>query len=176
MSKIGKFWLFGKQEEPAEDFDADYDNIYYEDRTTTSVADDSIEGVTEKMPLFGESATYGADVSEVQVEEEPEEIEEPLYKVVFAPDSYRDSAEIVDCFKIGRVCVIDTVELSREDFVRMLDYVMGAVQALDGELVRLSRDVVAIFPADVDTDIDIDEIEDEPEDYYDDEESDETEE
>ena len=159
MSKIGKFWLFGKQEEPAEDFDADYDNIYYEDRTTTSVADDSIEGVTEKMPLFGESATYGADVSEVQVEEEPEEIEEPLYKVVFAPDSYRDSAEIVDCFKIGRVCVIDTVELSREDFVRMLDYVMGAVQALDGELVKLDRDTVCVLPYGVEKDTDIDALE-----------------
>ncbi len=178
MSKIGKFWLFGKQDEPAEDFDVDYDNIYYEDRPSANIVDDSLDGETEKKPLFGGdsySATYGADASDVKVvKEEPkeEEIEEePLYKVVFAPETYRDSAEIVESFKIGRVAVIDTAELSREDFLRMLDYVMGAVHALDGELVRVSRDVVALFPADVDTEIDIDEIEDEPEDYFDDEES-----
>lgn len=176
MSKIGKFWLFGKQDEPAEDFDVDYDNIYYEDRPTANVTDESAETVVEAQPLFGEevhNTTYVEEVSEdesANEEEEVEEIEEPLYKVVFAPESYRDSAEIVDSFKIGRVTVIDVADLSREDFVRLLDYVMGAVQALDGELVRISRDVVALFPEGVDTDIDIDEIEDEPEDYFDGEE------
>ena len=68
---------------------------------------------------------------------------------------------------MGRVVVIDTADLAREDFLRMLDYVMGAVHALDGQLVRLSKEEVALFPADVDTEIDIDEIEDEPEDYFD---------
>ena len=165
MSKIGKFWLFGKQDEPAEDFDVDYDNIYYEDRPT-GASDEVAEGDDY-------SATYGADTSDViVVKEEPtveeEVVEEPLYKVVFAPETYRDSAEIVECFKIGRVVIIDTAELAREDFLRMLDYVMGAVHALDGQLVRITNDVVALFPADVDTEIDIDEIEDEPEEYFDD--------
>lgn len=165
MSKIGKFWLFGKQDEPAEDFDVDYDNIYYGNPTATAeeVSDEDNYG-----------SAYGADASDViVVKEEPEvveeeEVEEPLYKVVFAPETYRDSAEIVECFKMGRVCVIDTAELEREDFLRMLDYVMGALHALDGQLVRITSDVVALFPADVDTEIDIDEIEDEPEDYLDD--------
>lgn len=177
MSKIGKFWLFGKQDEPAEDFDTEYDNIYYDERPATKGADDTVATVTDNGPAFEDSynSAYGVDsdvkvVDEEEETEEVEEIEEPLYKVVFAPDTYRDSAEIVDSFKIGRVCVIDTVDLPREDFLRMLDYVMGAVQALDGELVRIDRSVVALFPADVDTDIDIDEIEDEPEDYYTDEE------
>ncbi len=173
MSKIGKFWLFGKQDEPAEDFDVDYDNIYYEDRPTANAADDSIGG-DELGDGYG--STYGADASDVKVvKEEPVEEaveEEPLYKVVFAPETYQDSAEIVECFKMGRVVVIDTAALSREDFLRMLDYVMGAIHALDGELVRITKDVVAIFPADVDTEIDIDEIEDEPADYFDDGEKD----
>lgn len=177
MNKIGKFWLFGKQDEPAEDFDVDYDNIYYEDRPTSNPSDELSDDSVEKMSAFGGDAysnTYAADASEVKVvkeepvvEEEEEIEEEPLYKVVFAPETYRDSAEIVECFKMGRVVVIDTAELAREDFLRMLDYVMGAVHALDGQLVRLSKEEVALFPADVDTEIDIDEIEDEPEDYFD---------
>ncbi len=166
MSKIGKFWLFGKQDEPAEDFDVDYDNIYYGDHPT-GASEEAVDGDDY-------NSTYGADASDViVVKEEPEvveeeEVEEPLYKVVFAPETYRDSAEIVECFKIGRVCVIDTAELEREDFLRMLDYVMGAVHALDGQLVRITNDVVALFPADVDAETDIDEIEDEPEEYFDD--------
>ena len=169
MSKIGKFWLFGKQDEPAEDFDVDYDNIYYEDRPT--VADE------ESADSDDYSSTYGGEASDViVVKEEPEAeepVEEPLYKVVFAPETYHDSAEIVECFKMGRVVVIDTSELSREDFLRMLDYVMGALHALDGELVRITNDVVALFPADVDSEIDIDEIEDEPEEFFEDVEEDE---
>ena len=175
MSKIGKFWLFGKQDEPAEDFDVDYDNIYYEDRPASNSSDELSDDSIEKMPTVGDaySNTYGADASDVKVvkeepvEEEEEPVEEPLYKVVFAPETYRDSAEIVECFKMGRVVVIDTTDLGREDFLRMLDYVMGAVHALDGQLVRLTKEVVALFPADVDTEIDIDEIEDEPQDYFD---------
>ena len=175
MNKFGKFWLFGKQEEPAEDFDVEYDNIYYGDAPV--VTDDSAESDVDLGD--GYSATYGAE-SDVKVvkEETPaqveEEVEEPLYKVVFEPETYQDSAEIVECLKMGRVVVIDTASLSREDFLRMLDYVMGALQALDGQLVRITKDVVALFPADVDTEIDIDEIEDEPVDYV--EEEDESEE
>lgn len=177
MSKIGKFWLFGKQDEPAEDYDSDYDGIYYADSSASTATDDSVSAVAEKNSVIddGYNSAYGVDVDVKVVDEddeteEVEEIDEPLYKVVFAPDTYRDSAEIVDSFKIGRVCVIDTADLPREDFIRMLDYVMGAIQALDGELVRIDRNVVALFPADVDTDIDVDEIEDEPEDYYADDE------
>ncbi len=176
MSKIGKFWLFGKQDEPAEDFDMDYDNIYYED-TPAAEKNDTEDTPSDKMPLFGAggyNGAYGADMSDVKVvsespADEPEE--ETLYKVVFAPEAYRDCGEMVESFKLGRVVVIETDGLAREDFIRMMDYVMGAVHALDGELVRLDG-AVALFPAEVDSDIDIDEIEDEPEDYFDGEEND----
>ena len=90
MNKIGKFWLFGKQDEPAEDFDVDYDNIYYEDRPASNSSDELSDDSVEKMSAFGGDAysnTYGADTSEVKVvKEEPvveeeEPVEEPLYKV-----------------------------------------------------------------------------------------------
>ena len=166
MNKLGKFWLFGKQDEPAEDFDVDYDNIYYGEQPAESESVESEQDLGD-----GYSATYGAE-SDVKVvkEEEPveEAVEEPLYRVVFEPETYQDSAEIVECLKMGRVVVIDTVSLGRDDFLRMLDYVMGALQALDGQMVRITKDVVALFPADVDTEIDINEIEDEPVDYEED--------
>lgn len=171
MSKINsKFWLFGKQNEPADDFDADYDPIYYGEKPVEEAGDNA--GYTDYAQ---------DDISEVKVvteepeaeeevaEEVDEVIEEPLYKVILAPESYQDSADIVECFKMGRVVIIDTESLPKEDFFRMFDYVMGAVHALDGELEKVTKNLVVLWPAGVDMDVDIDTIEDEPYEEYDEE-------
>ena len=170
MSKItSKFWMFGKQNEPADDFDSDYDTIYYgeksEDESIQNAYNDDVYAQDDisEVKVVTEEVAVEAEAEEV----EPEAEEEPLYKVILAPESCQDSAEIVECLKMGRVVIIDTESLPKEDFFRMFDYVMGAVHALDGQLVRLTKEVVALFPADVDTEIDIDEIEDEPQDYFD---------
>ena len=75
---------------------------------------------------------------------------------------------------MGRVVVIDTEALPKEDFFRMFDYVMGAVQALDGELERIDRDTVVLFPYGVDpeeTDVDAleEEVVEESDEQYEDE-------
>ena len=57
----------------------------------------------------------------------------------------------------------------------MFDYVMGAVHALDGELEKVTKNLVVLWPAGVDMSMDIDEIEDEPYEEYDEEVSEEEE-
>lgn len=172
MNKITKLWLFGKHNEPAEDIDTEYDPIYYGDKPE----------VTEEADSAYTDAYAQDDISEVKVvsEEEPavteEVIEEPLYKVVYAPESCQESADIVESFKNGRVVIINAEDLPKEDFFRMFDYVMGAVHALDGELKKITKTLVVLWPAGVDTELDIDTIEDEPVEYYDEEDEDEGEE
>lgn len=175
MSKItSKFWMFGKQNEPADDFDSDYDTIYYGEKSVEESTEDAYNDVYAQEDI-SEVKVVVEETAEPEVEEVVEE--EPLYKVVLAPESCQDSAEIVECFKMGRVVVIDTEALPKEDFFRMFDYVMGAVHALDGELQKVTKTLVVLWPAGVDTTLDIDEIEDEPyEEYYEDEESEEGEE
>ena len=171
MNKITKFWLLGKQNEPADEIDEDYDINYYGEKPAEESLSNAydVEEISE-VKVVGEEP-------EAEAEPDPEVAEEPLYKVVFAPESCQDSAEIVDCFKMGRVVVIDIEALPKEDFFRLFDYVMGAVQALDGEFQKITKTLVVLWPAGVDTEIDIDSIEDEPyEEYYEDEESEESEE
>ena len=171
MNKITKFWLLGKQNEPADEIDEDYDINYYGEKP----AEESLSNAYD-VEEISEVKVVGEE-SEAEAEPDPEVAEEPLYKVVFAPESCQDSAEIVDCFKMGRVVVIDIEALPKEDFFRLFDYVMGAVQALDGEFQKITKTLVVLWPAGVDTEIDIDSIEDEPyEEYYEDEESEESEE
>lgn len=155
MNKITKLWLFGKNNEPAEDIDTEYDPIYYGERPSSESSDEeAYDGYTPE------------EISEVKViseqEPEPEPEEEPLYKVVFSPESCQDSYDIVECFKMGRVVIINAEDLPREEFFRMFDYVMGAVHALDGELQKITKTLVVLWPYGVDTELDIESIEDAP--------------
>ena len=82
-------------------------------------------------------------------------------KRTFTPLTCNDSQEIVDAYKDGRVIVICIEELDKANFLRLFDYLMGAVQALDGELKRIDRDTVVLLPYDFDEELSIDDIEEE---------------
>ena len=148
-----KWW---KKNEPATDFDDDFDvaEKYYgeEDKADGNGADPYAD-------------IESSDVSEVGVawsEEDAKAVakaNEPLKKRSFSPRTCQDSPVIVDAFKEGRVIVICVEDLDRENFLRLFDYVMGAVHALDGELVRVDRDTVVLLPYGVDAETNVDELE-----------------
>ena len=145
-----KFWWFSKKTDSATDFD-EVNNGYYDNDMTS---DDAVSDNN----AYDYSDTDVSDVS-VVLSGDPSK-EEPLMKRTFTPESCQDSADIVDAFKQGRVVVICVEELDKPNFMRLFDYLMGAVQALDGELTRLDRDTVVLLPYGVDEDeISIDELE-----------------
>ena len=145
-----KFWWFSKKNDPASDFD-EINNDYYGEEMSSSG-----QGATDNG--YDYQASDSSDVS-VVLSGDPSK-DEPLMKRTFTPVSCEDSAEIVDAFKEGRIAVICIEELDKPNFMRLFDYLMGAVQALDGELTRIDRDTVILLPYGVDADdIDIDEIE-----------------
>ena len=85
-----------------------------------------------------------------------------ILKRTFTPTGYEDRKAIVDAFKDGRVVVLCIEELDMSAFYRIFDYVMGAVQALDGSAERVDRETVVLFPHGVDSDkVKVDEIEEE---------------
>lgn len=145
-----KFWLFGKKSEPAAELDEDYDTTYYgepEVNETSNVADHTDDD--------GIRVVVSTDVAQ------PVAVAEPLLKRTFTPNSHTDSAAIVDAFKDGRVVVIYVEELDKPSFIRLFDYIMGAVQALDGTFKRVDRETAVLLPYDVDEKISIDELDEE---------------
>ena len=141
-----------KKQEPAEE----WDNAYYGGESVTPANENE----------NNEYETYdNGDVSEVSVawsEAEARAIaraNQPLMKKTFAPKTCQDSTAIVDAFKDERVVVICVEELDKENFLRLFDYVMGAVHALDGKLIRADRDTVILLPYDVEEDVAVDELE-----------------
>lgn len=143
-----KKWWFRKNNEPAQDFE-EFDNNYYGDAASTS-NDTSADGAYDV-----------ADSSDVSVVLSAPEKDEPLMKRTFVPATCDDSQDIVDAFKQGRVVVICIEELDKPNFLRLFDYIMGAVHALDGSFERIDRDTVVLFPYAVDTETNVDELEEE---------------
>lgn len=161
---MGKnFWWFSKKNEPAADFD-EINNDYYGESMKADTGD-SADNAYDSY-----SNDESGDVS-VVLSGDPSK-KEPLMKRTFTPLTCTDSAEIVDAFKDGRVIVICVEELDKQNFLRLFDYLMGAVQALDGELERIDRDTVVLLPYGIDEDISIDELEEEVVKETEDEESD----
>ncbi len=144
-----KFRLFSKKNEPATDFEEINGDYYGESMSVKSSADDN-----SLDPYSGDDS---GDVSVVLTGDPSKK--EPLMKKTFTPSTCNDSADIVDAFKDGRVVVICVEELDRPNFLRLFDYLMGAVQALDGELERIDHDTVVLLPYGTDEDVSIDELE-----------------
>jgi FtsZ-interacting cell division protein YlmF len=143
-----KKWWFKKNNEPAQEFE-EYNNDYYGDAASTTQAP------------AADGAYDIEDSSDVSVVMAAPEKDEPLMKRTFTPETCNDSQDIVDAYKQGRVVVICIEELDKPNFLRLFDYIMGAVQALDGEFERIDRDTVVLFPYGVDVETDIDELEEE---------------
>ena len=148
-----KDWFKKNNNSSASDFDLDVDRDYYDNAT------DSVDSY-EADDIYGEEfGGFGSDITVVEPEE-PEE--EPLYKVLYAPEDCQDSRDIVDSLIAGRVVVMNVAGLDRENFLRLFDYIMGALHVLGGDMKKFGKKVVALFPAGVDVDTPLDEIEDEP--------------
>ena len=143
-----KFWWFLKKDEPANDFDEINNDYYGSDMSSNSAASDD-----------NADNSYSADDGDVSVvlSGDPSK-KQPLVKKTFYPLTCEDSADIVDAYKEGKVAVICVEELDKPNFLRLFDYLMGAVQALDGELRRLDRDTGVLLPYGFDDELSIDDI------------------
>lgn len=152
------FKKFTKDPEPEEFLDDGYDNGYYDEfpKDEGLVTDDSVV----------------EDVSVEEVAEEQAEMREPqpMPKKPIAPAKpavkYYAPAELADRQKAVAklaegyiVMLLDIDQLERDVFLRFFDYVMGAVQALEGDVRKINKSTLALIPygADVD-DIDEDEL------------------
>ena len=82
----------------------------------------------------------------------------------FTPSTYRDCREgIVKGLATGHVVVVRLRKLAAGDVLRLFDYMMGAVLALDGEMVRPAATTVVLVPKDVELkESEIEPDEDEP--------------
>ncbi len=69
--------------------------------------------------------------------------------VLFQPMSYEDSQAIVDNLRANKPVIVNMVDLERECAQRVLDFMAGAVYALNGTIRRVSYGIFVIVPHNV---------------------------
>lgn len=69
--------------------------------------------------------------------------------VLFQPMCYEDSQLIVNNLRLNKPVIVNMLDLQRETQQRVLDFMYGAVYALNGAIRRVSYAIYVIVPADV---------------------------
>lgn len=76
----------------------------------------------------------------------PRDIPSDMKMVVFHPVAYDDAQSIADNLKSGKPIIVNMEELDGETAQRVLDFLLGAVYALDGTVSKISRGIFLVAP------------------------------
>lgn len=140
------FKKLAKDPEPEEFLDDGYDNGYYDEfpKDEGLVTDDS---VIEDVSTEEEAAEDQAEMREPQpMPKKPLEPAKPAVKY-YAPAELADRQKAVAKLAEGYIVMLLDVDLLEKDvFLRFFDYVMGAVQALDGDIRKINKSTLALIP------------------------------
>ena len=66
-------------------------------------------------------------------------VSEDKTPINYRPDSFANTQEISDSLKKGNIVVVDISLLSKNDALRMIDFLGGVMYALNGDMKRLNK-------------------------------------
>jgi len=69
--------------------------------------------------------------------------------VVTAPESFEDARDIADHLKVKKPCVINLEGVEKDVSRRIVDFLSGAVYAVDGNIQKVSSGIFLITPYNV---------------------------
>lgn len=162
------FKKLAKDPEPEEFLDDGYDNGYYDEfpKDEETVLEDV---AIEEVGAEDDAAEESAEMREPQpMPKKPLEPAKPAVKY-YAPTELADREKAVAKLAEGYiVMLLDVDTLEKDVFVRFFDYIMGAVQALEGDVHKINKSTLALIPYGASVD-DIEESDEEPEESDDEE-------
>ena len=74
----------------------------------------------------------------------------PMKVVLVEPTSYDEVQSICDDLRSKKPVIINFEEMDKEIAKRMVDFISGAVYALDGTIQKVSNGIVLVAPSNVD--------------------------
>lgn len=114
------------------------DDVIYEDEAEKD----------EKVLAFGSRSKKKAAASNSNVVNLPSAA--PMKMIVYHPISYEDTQNIIDNLKSRKPVIVNMEELELDCAQRILDFMAGAVYALNGTIYRVSRGIFAVAPVNYD--------------------------
>ena len=70
--------------------------------------------------------------------------------VVFQPESFDEAKDIANHLKDRRPVVVNIASVEKQVAQKIIDFLGGAVYALDGDMQKVSREIFIIAPSNVD--------------------------
>ena len=127
--------LFGKKEEQ-NDYDKYYRDDYYdedenfEDEDVTSYGDEPEKATSREGVSFNANSV-------------------PVSLKVVKPQGSSDGPAIADYLAAGSTVVLNIEALSRESAIRLIDFLMGAVHVLGGDMKSVTKTTLVFAPKNV---------------------------
>ena len=97
---------------------------------------------------FTEDTRYSKRRSNAKVVGLPSAVK--MRMIVYQPKSNEDTQDIIDNLKARKPVVINLEEMDNDIAQRVLDFVSGAVYALNGNIKKVSKGIFVIAPSNVD--------------------------
>ena len=138
--------LFGKKETN------DYDKYYRDD---DDIYDDAEEG-DDDVTTYGEKRTDGVSFNASSA---------PVSLKVVKPKSYADGPSIADHLAAGSTVVLNIESLDRAGAIRLIDFLMGAIHVLGGDMKSVTKTTLVFAPRNVGVQ-DVEDVVEEAEDDY----------
>ena len=92
---------------------------------------------------------FASDVQPVPAEPEAFAPAAPALKIV-SPKEYKDAIEIANLLINGNTILINIESIAKEQAIRLLDYLNGAVHVAGGIMTKVSKTTIVIAPKNVD--------------------------
>ena len=122
--------LFGKKEAN------DYDKYYRDD---DDLYNDTEEG-DEDVTTYGEKRTDGVSFNASSA---------PVSLKVVKPKSYADGPSIADHLAAASTVVLNIESLDRAGAIRLIDFLMGAIHVLGGDMKSVTKTTLVFAPRNV---------------------------
>ena len=93
--------------------------------------------------------SFASDVQPVPAEPEAFAPAAPALKIV-NPKEYKDAVEIANLLINGNTILLNIEAIAKEQAIRLLDYLNGAVHVAGGIMTKVSKTTIVIAPKNVD--------------------------
>lgn len=123
-------------------------------------------GIQDQEDIYEEEV-----YDEMAQEEEMEEIAQPrtskkgkiinmpasnpsskMRMIVYQPNNNEDTQDIIDNLKDRKAIIVNLDELETDVAQRVLDFISGAVYALNGSIKKVARSIFVVAPSNIDVD------------------------
>lgn len=75
--------------------------------------------------------------------------ERDMKMVIFKPSSYDETESVIDSLRARKPVVVNLDEINPAVAQRILDFISGAVYALNGDIRRAARNIFVVVPSNI---------------------------